>query len=446
MLGIGRGCGYGKHMSGHLGERGQSAGTLTGRLAGRLAAPVTGPDRVRARLHLLDWLACVAGARRSPVADVARAAEPDILTRAALLGNILEMDDVDRLGRLHPGPVVWPAALAAARDGEASLGLLLDGAVRGYEAMVRVGRSLDDHHYAHWHPTATAGGFGAAAAAASILGMDEEQTVWALGHAGSLAGGLWQLRHEPAAMTKSVHVAQAALTGLWHARLARRGCAGPASILEGPQGLYAAATRSPRPEAVAEPAAGWRIHEVSFKPWAACRHAHPAIDAALALPAGALLDGPVRVETYGDAIRFCDRPEPRTEGEAKFSLQHAIAVVAVRGRPALADFTLAAISDPAIAAARARVTVARAGDLDAAYPAHFGARVLAGGAVAEVRDAWGDPENPLDEAGLIAKLHALADWGGLPPAAAEEAVRLVRDGPDDTPAAEIIALLAGWLA
>ncbi len=420
--------------------------SLTEQLAARLGDPVAAAARARARRHLLDWLACVAGARAGAVAGVVRAAEPDLLTRAALLGNVLEMDDVDRLARLHPGPVIWPAALSAAREAGAPLGALLEGAVRGYEAMIRVGRSLDDHHYAHWHPTATAGGFGAAAAAASIFGLDAAGTVSALGHAGSLAGGLWQVRHEPAAMTKSVHVAQAALAGLWHARLARQGCAGPRAILEGPQGLFAAMTRAPRPGALAEPAADWRMAEVSFKPWAACRHAHPAIDAALAMPAGALSDGPIHVQTYRDALAFCDRPEPRTPGEARFSLQHAVAVVARRGPPAPADFEAAALDDPALAAVRARVKVSCEPGFDAAYPAHYGARVTAGGSSAEVADAWGDPERPLDRTGLEAKVRMLAAWGGLPPAEADEAIAFVLEGADDAPAALLVDRLGRWLA
>ncbi len=417
--------------------------SLTEVLAQQLARLVDADARSRARLHLLDWLACVAGARSSPLGALASRAEPDSLTRAGLLGNLLEMDDVDRMGRLHPGPVVWTAAACAAREETGSFRALLDGAVRGYEAMIRVGRSLDAHHYAHWHPTATAGGFGAAAAAASIFGLDAERTVWALGHAGSLAGGLWQVRHEPAAMTKAVHVAQAALTGLWHARLARQGCEGPRFILEGPQGLYAAATRHASPDAIAQTAPGWRMAEVSFKPWAACRHAHPAIDAALQLPPVALSKGPVLVETYGDALTFCDRPDPKSVGEAKFSLQHALAVVAVRGRPTLADFEPGAIADPAIAAARARVAVRRDAALEAAYPAHFGARISAGGQVAEVRDAWGDPEWPLDAEGIATKLRTLVAWGGLAPQEADAALAL--DMADDAPAKPLITLLERWL-
>lgn len=419
--------------------------SLTEQLAGLLLRPVLDDARWLSRMHLLDWLGCVAGARRSELSAVVARAEPDVLTRAALLGNLLEMDDVDRLGRLHPGPVVWPAALSAAREENASIDALLVAAVRGYEAMVRVGRSLDAHHYAHWHPTATAGGFGGAAAAASLFAMDARQTAWALGHAGSLAGGLWQLRHEASSMTKALHVAQAALTGLWHARLARQGAVGPRFILEGPQGLYAAATRAARPEEVTSNHADWLIGATSFKPWGACRHAHPAIDAALKLPPGALGDGPIRVESYGDALRFCDRAEPQTTGEAKFSLQHAVAVVAVRGRPRLADFEPEVIFEPALAAARARVTLVCDAGFDAAYPAHFGARVLAGGAQAEVADAWGDPEWPLDRAGIEAKFRALVEWGGLPDAEAEAGLALALEAPGGSGAQALVAMLERWL-
>jgi 2-methylcitrate dehydratase PrpD len=417
--------------------------TLSEALAVRLACAVEADARARARLHLIDWLGCVAGARREAVAEVARAAEPDPLTRAALMGNVLEMDDVDRQGRLHPGPVVWPAALSAVREEvragrPGAVSALLEAGVRGYEAMITLGRMLDDHHYAHWHPTATAGGFGAAAAAASVYGLDRTATVSALGNAGSVAGGLWRMRHEPV-MTKAMHAAHAGLSGLWFARLARQGFTGPRAVLEGEQGLFAAMTAAPR--ALAE-ANRWRLFDVSFKPWPACRHAHPAIDAALLLPAAALADGPLLVESYGDALRFCDRPHPMSAIEAKFSLQHAVAVVAVKGRPALADFEPDAL--PRFASARARVTVRMAADLDAAYPAHFGARVSAGGQVALAADALGDPENPLDDAGLETKLRALVAWGGLEPAEADAALALTAD--EDAPVQPLLALIERWTA
>jgi 2-methylcitrate dehydratase PrpD len=401
-------------------------------VAHHLRRPI-GPDiRGRARLHLLDWLGCVAGALRTPVADAARRAGPDVLERVGYLGNVLEMDDVHRAALLHPGPVVWPAALSAAREVGADMAAMLDGAVQGYEAMIAVGATFDAYHYAHWHPTGTAGGFGGVAAAAAIFGLSPEQMIWALGHAGSTACGLWHMRHADV-MTKQLHVVHAALEGLWCARAARAGFTGPTAILEGPQGLYEAMTREPKPLALGE---GWRMAEVSFKPWAACRHAHPAIDAALSLKAEGALAGEVLVETYADALTFCDRPKPRTPVEAKFSLQHAVAVVAERGTPTPADFEPDAIA--ALSTARARVRVAEAAEFTARYPGHFGAKVTAGGRTSELVDTLGDPERPLSRDGVIAKTRALMAWGGLPDATAKRGVTLALEG--DDPAA-----LVAWL-
>jgi 2-methylcitrate dehydratase PrpD len=422
-------------MSGQLGSASEQ-------LVGSALRPVDAASRGRARTHLLDWLACIAGAGRSEVAALAAAAEPDWLTRAALRGNVLEMDDLDRQARLHPGPVLWPAALSAAREVDAPMGLLLDGFVAGVEAMSGLGRTLDDHHYAFWHPTATAGQAGASVAAARILGLDANRAADAFGHAVSLAGGLWQLRHEAAVHTKAIHAAQAALAGLWHARLAARGFRGPRAILEGPQGLWAATTRQARP---VDEAPAWRIHELSLKPWPACRHAHPAIDAALALPAAALAEGPIQLSTYRDALVFCDRPDPRDPGQARFSLQHVVAVVAVRGRPTMADFEPEAIFDPAIAAARARVEVREDPVLTAAYPARYGARIVAGGAERSVRDAWGDPENPLREADVQEKLAMLLAWGGLARQEIPAALQCCA-APEDASTAPLVALVERWMA
>ena len=417
--------------------------SLTERLSERLARPVDPATRARARLHLLDWLACVAGARGSEVAAAAIRGESDPVMRAALGGNLLEMDDVDRQGRLHPGPAIWPAALLAARETGASMGALLNAGVRGYEATIAVGRTFDDRHYGFWHNTATAGGFGAAVAGGSLHGVGAEGYVAALGNAGSVAGGLWRMRHEPV-MTKALHAAHVARSGAWIGRLAAAGVTGPRQILEGAQGLFAATTDTPRlGDFPGE--GGWRIGEISFKPYPACRHAHPTIDAALAVR-DALGDGPIRVETYRDALTFCDRPEPASVIEAKFSLQHCVAVVAVKGVPALADFEPAGIVDPAVAAVRARVTVAEADDLSAAYPAHFGARITAGGTTFTAADALGDPERPVGEAELVVKLRELVAWGGLAEAEADAAVELVLHAADDAAVAPLIDLLERWTA
>lgn len=407
-----------------------SGAPLIARLAHHLQRPVPEFVRTRARLHLLDWLACVAGAQGSEVGRVAKYWQDEPFLRAALLGNMLEMDDVHRSALLHPGPVVWPTIFSMP---QLPMLLLLDSAVRGYEAIVAAGASFDAFHYQRWHPTSTAGMIGSAAAASSLWLNDERQTASAIANAASVAGGLWHMRHTSAA-TKQWHIVHAVRTGLDAASLARIQLTGADAVLEGPQGLYAAMTREPKPMVLG---AGWRIEEVSFKPWAACRHAHPAIDCALELRAAGKLTPPFHVETYADALTFCDRPDPVTETDAKFSLQHAVAVIADGRGATPADFTPEAIA--ALAPLRAQVTVAEDPAITARYPAHFGARVNG----LQLQDCRGDPERPVGEAEIVAKMHMLADWGGLAAGEADRAAELALRG-DDSGA--IVKMLEEWLA
>jgi 2-methylcitrate dehydratase PrpD len=400
--------------------------SLTEQLAKHLLRPVDEATRERARLHLLDWLACVAGARNSKFREgfAFQYSGPE-----DWMGNLLEMDDVHRGALLHPGPVIWPASLSSDQ-----LPHILDFAVRGYEAMIAIGATFDGHHYAHWHPTATAGTFGAAVSLLADAGpLETENLVNVLGLAGTVTGGLWQTRHENDD-AKQFHVAQCGQRANDAVHTVLAGGKGPRFILEGPQGLYAATCREPKSMTFPDQ---WRIHEVSFKPWAACRHAHPAIDCALELRAAGKLTAPYMVETYADAITFCDNPDPKTEVEAKFSLQHAVAVIADGRNATPHDFTPEAIA--ALAPLRAQVTVAEAQEITARYPAHFGARVNG----LELVDCRGDPERPVGEADIIAKMHMLAEWGGLPAEEADRAVELALRGSD---AGAIIQMLEDWLS
>ncbi|MCA6333644.1 MAG: MmgE/PrpD family protein [Phenylobacterium sp.] len=440
--------------------------SIAERLSVLLARPVSPDDRARARLHLLDWVGCtVAGARESDAERVRGLAQAEGTGACSIIGGaragpqaaalangpagaILEMDDVDRRALLHPGPVVMPAALAAAEHlGVTSGDALLDAVVRGYEVMIRVGRAAGASHYRFFHPTGTVGGFGAAAAGASLMGLDNRRTAWALGLAGQQGAGLWRARHEPGSV-KALHDGRAAANGVASALLARDGFRGPLRVLEGEQGFFPAMAPDADPEAVLTPADSWFIHEVSFKPHAACRHAHPTIDAALALRARiAGLPDTVRVETYRDSVLFCDKPAPTTVPEAKFSLQHSVAVALIRGDAGLDSFEPAALTDPEIAAMRARVSVAVADDLTATYPARFGARLIATAGAVEHRiealDALGDPENPLSPGAVCDKARALMAWGGITPDAAERLIAAVLGLGVRTTVADLSAALPG---
>ncbi len=413
------------------------AATLSEQLAQRLQQPVDAAARQRAALLLVDWLGCALAALRYPLATQLRAlvqAQPagkavalgvgrrgvaEALLLNGALGNVLEMDDVHRGAILHPGPVVIPVALATAQAEGADAHALLDAIVRGYEATIRVGRALGRGHYRYWHPSSTAGAFGAAAAAASVLRLPADAVADALGNAGSRTGGLWQMRHEPVP-TKSLHNAEAARSGWLAAQLAHTGMRGPRRILEGEQGLFAATAPDAQPELVTADEADWLIHSTSLKPWPACRHAHPAIDALLDALHGVQADEVERVDvhTYAEALRFCDRAQPQTELEAKFSLQHALASILAHGRPQLAHYTAESCGDDEVVRWRSRIHLAEDTECSQRFPAHYGAAVtlqLADGRQLRAArvDAWGDPECPMSADDVIAKALALAQWGGV---------------------------------
>lgn len=393
---------------------------------------VDAASAARARRHLLDWSGCAIAGAVEPAGKILRNARSTNPGGRAFcwggLGNILEMDDVDKRALLHPGPSIIPAALAMAQMVQPDTDCVLHAIVRGYEATIRLGRAVGPGHYAIWHNTGTCGAIGAAAAGAALLDLDESKTAHALALAMSQATGLWQTRHDPQSMGKQLHTAHAACSGFEAARLAAAGFKGPLDILEGEHGFFKATCPDGDPQDVlASYDSDWLIHDVSFKPWPACRHAHAVIDAALALRDRVDLSDktPIWVETYSDALKFCDRAAPTTVIEAKFSLQHAVAVALTRGAPTLEDFSETALADPELTAMRARVSVSASDAYDTVYPARFGAAVHVGEDMIAVPDALGDPENPVTDSQLVAKARTLMEAGGVPAKRARSFVDLV---------------------
>lgn len=414
---------------------------MTRGLARLAARPVDGAARAHALRFLIDTLGCIAGARGTPEGRIVRAAYrgDGVCLEATAFGwaglaHTLEMDDLHRASVTHPACIVIPAALAVARHIGAARHATLDAIVRGYEVMTRIGEAVGPAHYRIFHNTATCGPFGAAAACASLLSLDEERTVWALGNAGSVAGGLWQFNLEATA-TKPLHAGHACRSGVTAARLAASGLSGPESILEGPKGFFAGFCADPRPRAVLEPTSDWKIAETSFKPWGSCRHTHPAIDAALRLaakvPPWAIRA--VVVRGYRATGELCDAPAPTNPARARFSVQHCVAVALARGAVDVTAFEPGVIDDPPIAELRARVRFEVDPRFDAAYPNQWTSEVevfTADGDQlrAETANPRGDPEAPLSDTDLDAKARGLIAHGlRWTEGEAAEAVAAVRD-------------------
>ena len=393
--------------------------TTTESLAEYLLRPVDAHDRDRAAILLLDWTACAIAGQSELAGQRLTAAFPNefgpckrIGTSSAssqmaalhngCLGNVLEMDDVDKRAILHAAPTVIPAALAMAEQTGASFERFLDAIIIGYEATIRLGRAVGPGHYAYWHNTATCGPIGAAAAACHLF--EGSDLTSALGLAMTQSAGLWQTRHEPDSMAKQLHAGHAAQVGVQSALLSSQGFQGPRSILEGPQGFFAAMCPGANPKDIFNDYGDdWLVHQTSIKPYPACRHAHAAIDAALlARESGFKTDGDIIVETYMDAIKFCDNVNPETVIEAKFSLQHSVAVALINGEPTLADFD-PPNADQGTVELRQRISVKATDNFNQLYPNHYGAAVKIGGRKFVSKDAYGDPEKPMSEEAVRSK-------------------------------------------
>ena len=165
------------------------------------------------------------------------------------LGHSLDFDDTHADSSLHPSAPVVPAAFAVGEMVNASGRDVLTAIVAGYEVCCRLGNALDPtSHYARgFHPTATAGTYGAAAAAAKLYGLTAEQIVAAFGVSGSQAAGSLQFLVN-GAWNKRYQVGAAAMNGVIAASLAREGFVGATESVEGKHGLLVGYTDNARPD------------------------------------------------------------------------------------------------------------------------------------------------------------------------------------------------------
>ena len=386
--------------------------------------PVEQEDLVAAAHFVLDTVACVIGGQTSTpgrmLLEWFQNAGRDPGRNAFLasgLAHILEIDDLHRDSVTHPGCVVVPLAWHLAEQQGASGREFLTAVLYGYEAGTRVGMSVGPSHYKAWHNTSTCGPFGATMAAATLLKLDQEQTVWALGNAGTQSCGLWQFLPDKA-MSKHLHTAHAAEAGFTAASLAAHGFTGADHILEGEQGFFRALCPDPEPDVlVGEPDAPWQLRRTSMKPWPCCRHTHPALDAALELHH--LINGEkpisVDIQTYQVAIDVCNQPSPDTLYAAKFSLQHCVNAALSDGKVGFESFDTSQRDRLAVFSKNTTLSVTP--EFNDAFPQRWGATVTttlpSGKVISAVRkDCKGDPESPLLPSEIIKKAQMVMGQDG----------------------------------
>jgi 2-methylcitrate dehydratase PrpD len=357
-----------------------------GRLAAETpAAAIPEPVRDRARISLLHNLVIgAAGRPRETVAartaqrfyahppeatllhNAARvSAEGAALANAALM-NIRSQDDTHAGSTTHPGSPTIAAALAIAESNGNTGAETLTAIILGYEILCRAGRDFDERFTSRGFRAASlAAGFGAAAAAARLLGLNAAQCAHAFGLQANLAGGLSQVWREGSAEAP-LQIGYAARNGIAAARAAACGAAAARFALDGEAGFHAtfAGTREPASEALSGLGTNWQLLEITVKPLPVCAILQgPAmlfLDLARtrAIPPAAIESIELALNPYEADYPGIDHPGPFASAVAtKLSAQFSLALAAIDAR--ITPDGLSRVTDDAILTLSRTVRVIR---------------------------------------------------------------------------------------
>ena len=278
-----------------------------------------------------------------------------------------DLDDTHVGSMHHSGASVLPAAFAIAERENSSGRALLEAAICGYEASLRIGLAVQPSLFHRgFLATATCGPLGAALAAGKLLRFNADDMAGALGAACTYAGGLAQF-YKSGSVIKRVNAGKAAECGVIAALLTQEGIWGPRDILEGKEaGFFRAFSDQPNPSRVTDDLGrGYRLMEVSTKVHAGAGRLQATNDAGLALAAEhkltpeQIVDAEVGIPKVIQGMLTKNDPHDVQSAQLSvpFSLAMALALGRTRGaqagmRPEDYDTALA---DPAVRALSLRV-------------------------------------------------------------------------------------------
>jgi 2-methylcitrate dehydratase PrpD len=394
------------------------------------------PVRREALRTLLNWTGCAVGGSRHETVEIAiRALKPfcgasqasvlgrkdrlDVLNTSLMNGissHIFDFDDTDLRTIVHPAGPVAPAVLALAEYRSFSGADFLHALIVGVEVECRIANAVYPQHYdVGWHITGTVGPFGAAAAAGKLLGLSEQQMVWALGVAATQPVGL---REMFGTMTKSFHPGRASQNGLTAALLAGQGFTSSDHPIEAARGWANVLSTARNYREITDGLGDrYQISFNSYKPFPCGIVIHPAIDACLQLRAENRLTAEqiarIDLRVHPLVLELTGKKTPQTGLEGKFSVYHAVAAAIIYGRVGEPEFSDAAVRDHGVVALRDRVSAIVDQSLKEDQ-VRVKISLRDGRALDKfIEHAVGSAKNPMTDAQLESKLKGLAQ-GILP--------------------------------
>jgi 2-methylcitrate dehydratase PrpD len=364
----------------------QGAGAAPGEVTRILARYVVAaryedlPEGVRKEgvRTLLNWVGVTVGGSHHQTVDIAVSAlQPfsgppqaailgrrerfDIMNAAFINGvssHIFDYDDTHLKTIIHPAGPVASAILALSEMHPVSGMDFLNAMILGIEVACRIGNAVYPNHFdTGWHITGTAGVFGAAAATGKLLGLNEQQMVWALGLAASQPVGL---RESFGSMNKSFNPGRAASNGIFSALLAAKNFTSSNGMIEAKRGwAHTISTKQDFREITQGLGQHYEAALNSYKPFACGIVLHPAIDAAIQLRNEHHLKADqierVEIKVNPLVLELTGKRNPQVGLEGKFSVYHAVAVALVEGAAGEKQFSARALSDPTVMALRKKI-------------------------------------------------------------------------------------------
>jgi 2-methylcitrate dehydratase PrpD len=275
-------------------------------------------------------------------------------------GHAMDWDDTqlsttpDRIFGLLTHPTIPPlaASLAVAEVGGGVSGRdFLNAFLTGFEVECKISESIRPEHYEKgFHSSGTVGTFGAAAAAAKLIGLNRVQLRHLLGMTASMASGI---RANFGTMTKPLHVGRAAQNGVTAALLAQRGFEADPGGLDGPWGFFEVfgwgvdkeriIGKLGNPYSIVDPG-------VSVKPYPCGSLTHPSIDAMRAI----VLENDLKPDDIREVVLYAGNnilnpiryTTAENELQAKFCMPFLLAAIVISRKAGVQEFTRAFVQSP----------------------------------------------------------------------------------------------------
>jgi 2-methylcitrate dehydratase PrpD len=352
-------------------------------------------------------------------------------------GVAIHSDDYDDTAMIavnivHATVPILPPVFALCESGRRSGKELLLAFHVGVEAGCKIAESISPRHFNDgYHPTGTIGSLGSAAACAKVLGLNVQQTAYALGVAAAEAGGL---RDNFGSMTKPFQAGHAAENGTVAAELALIGWTSGEDILEAPRGFFRAEGGGFDPAAIMDRLGKpWIFASpgVLIKQFPCGTIQQPAMDEILRLAKkNNIVAAEVeKVDVGGDRIDvetlFHHRPTTALEG--KFSMEFCLSILLLERKATLGQFTDATVQRPDVQEMIRRVNFYVSPVVEDQMGSNVLKITMKDGRVFtdHGRLAKGSPENPMSYDEVAEKFRGCAEFAKWPAHKTASVIKLV---------------------